>query len=103
MLINQLIDQRLFTHHFQPVYNIEDNQIIGFEVLLRSELFPNPELAFEAARRADRLFDLDTASIEGAIQTFCQAPISSSPSLLRSEEHTSELQSRGHLVCRLLL
>src|SRR5437870_7500910 len=24
-------------------------------------------------------------------------------SLLRSEEHTSELQSRGHLVCRLLL
>src|SRR5690625_6185393 len=24
-------------------------------------------------------------------------------SLARSEEHTSELQSRGHLVCRLLL
>src|SRR5690625_2556119 len=26
-----------------------------------------------------------------------------SPRYLRSEEHTSELQSRGHLVCRLLL
>src|SRR5690625_6557774 len=26
-----------------------------------------------------------------------------SPSTSRSEEHTSELQSRGHLVCRLLL
>src|SRR5439155_3793982 len=26
-----------------------------------------------------------------------------SSSLYRSEEHTSELQSRGHLVCRLLL
>src|SRR5207253_10851655 len=25
------------------------------------------------------------------------------PLLIRSEEHTSELQSRGHLVCRLLL
>src|SRR5207253_9412465 len=25
------------------------------------------------------------------------------PDRLRSEEHTSELQSRGHLVCRLLL
>src|SRR5437870_7608408 len=25
------------------------------------------------------------------------------PGALRSEEHTSELQSRGHLVCRLLL
>src|SRR5690625_6268354 len=26
-----------------------------------------------------------------------------SPGRMRSEEHTSELQSRGHLVCRLLL
>src|SRR5207253_4807348 len=25
------------------------------------------------------------------------------PRVIRSEEHTSELQSRGHLVCRLLL
>src|SRR6266702_5256800 len=30
----------------------------------------------------------------------CPRPSSSPP---RSEEHTSELQSRGHLVCRLLL
>src|SRR5690625_560402 len=28
---------------------------------------------------------------------------SSPPPASRSEEHTSELQSRGHLVCRLLL
>src|SRR5690625_6866722 len=28
---------------------------------------------------------------------------SSNSSQVRSEEHTSELQSRGHLVCRLLL
>src|SRR5439155_12387410 len=27
----------------------------------------------------------------------------STPATQRSEEHTSELQSRGHLVCRLLL
>src|SRR5437870_8683106 len=30
-------------------------------------------------------------------------PYSSGRALPRSEEHTSELQSRGHLVCRLLL
>src|SRR5690625_6075978 len=37
----------------------------------------------------------DTSVKDGAFQ---------SPGLLiRSEEHTSELQSRGHLVCRLLL
>src|SRR5690625_5322116 len=33
------------------------------------------------------------------------AKLSANPNLInfRSEEHTSELQSRGHLVCRLLL
>src|SRR5690625_5655439 len=31
------------------------------------------------------------------------APASTDVSRMRSEEHTSELQSRGHLVCRLLL
>src|SRR5207253_6596214 len=30
-------------------------------------------------------------------------PASSASASTRSEEHTSELQSRGHLVCRLLL
>src|SRR5439155_20947032 len=30
-------------------------------------------------------------------------PFRCRPHALRSEEHTSELQSRGHLVCRLLL
>src|SRR5207253_10615661 len=34
---------------------------------------------------------------------FAIAPVSASLARLRSEEHTSELQSRGHLVCRLLL
>src|SRR2546429_3046894 len=33
----------------------------------------------------------------------CAARTSSYPSRARSEEHTSELQSRLHLVCRLLL
>src|SRR5207253_10987771 len=44
-------------------------------------------------------------------RSFISQPITSSASYqsmlrydaLRSEEHTSELQSRGHLVCRLLL
>src|SRR5690625_6466997 len=38
-------------------------------------------------------------------QTLADAMVSAvkSSTELRSEEHTSELQSRGHLVCRLLL
>src|SRR2546422_2445462 len=33
----------------------------------------------------------------------CQTSVSTAPAETRSEEHTSELQSRLHLVCRLLL
>src|SRR5207253_11207302 len=46
-----------------------------------------------AARAADRRLGAGAAgrALAGAVAQ------------LRSEEHTSELQSRGHLVCRLLL
>src|SRR5207253_6120154 len=37
----------------------------------------------------------------GALLPFAGPPRHAAPE--RSEEHTSELQSRGHLVCRLLL
>src|SRR5690625_6411914 len=39
--------------------------------------------------------------IEGVEKHFFRGPHPSGN--VRSEEHTSELQSRGHLVCRLLL
>src|SRR5439155_11607635 len=38
-----------------------------------------------------------TSALPWAVMRIARAPE------LRSEEHTSELQSRGHLVCRLLL
>src|SRR5687768_18199983 len=41
------------------------------------------------------------AKTMASLQPFCRVAITSKPS--RSEEHTSELQSRLHLVCRLLL
>src|SRR5690625_6832579 len=49
-----------------------------------------PELkeAFQSDEQHELLFE-NCLAIEGTVR--------------RSEEHTSELQSRGHLVCRLLL
>src|SRR6266508_1579399 len=44
-----------------------------------------------------------TATTEGGGDYLTAADDSATGALLRSEEHTSELQSRGHLVCRLLL
>src|SRR5690625_1494275 len=55
----------------------------------------------------DDLFDLNytigTKNMNVDIIDQVQAIENYSENSLRSEEHTSELQSRGHLVCRLLL
>src|SRR5690606_966822 len=66
----------------------------------RSDLQRTLQLAAEQERRAvaeleglqGELFELDAAAAQAGLQD-----------ALRSEEHTSELQSRENLVCRLLL
>src|SRR5690625_6952100 len=53
-------------------------------------------LAVDNVRRGLAGLDVDTAALERDLDASWEV-------LGRSEEHTSELQSRGHLVCRLLL
>src|SRR5687768_18099819 len=57
----------------------------------RSTLFPYTTL-FRSVRRAER-----------PTRPVPSIPLVTGRPLARSEEHTSELQSRLHLVCRLLL
>src|SRR5690625_5807825 len=45
----------------------------------------------------------EVTTIEGMSSNGDLHPLQKSFNACRSEEHTSELQSRGHLVCRLLL
>src|SRR2546422_7700154 len=60
-----------------------------------------------AARRCSSLGAGETARVAGtlvaAVATRNRPAEEVRDELLRSEEHTSELQSRLHLVCRLLL
>src|SRR3712207_8762694 len=81
-----------------------------------STLFPDPTL-FRPARRPLRprlprragpiMFALEFSALASPVLllfAFCaSAPMSAETSAARSEEHTSELQSRQYLVCRLLL
>src|SRR6266508_5763317 len=46
---------------------------------------------------------LTARAYEVAAEPLGSRSVSSTPPVRRSEEHTSGLQSRGHLVCRLLL
>src|SRR5437660_9001807 len=74
----------------------------------RSTLFPYTTL-FRSVREEERLLrphDEDARRAHG-VGKACEAHVvvrADAPQHReRSEEHTSELQSRGHLVCRLLL
>src|SRR5207253_11415602 len=49
------------------------------------------------------LLGLAAAGMAAAVAVPASASAAADASPVRSEEHTSELQSRGHLVCRLLL
>src|SRR2546422_2471254 len=51
-------------------------------------------------RKAEDLIRAGRVRVDGAVATL---GASVDPARQRSEEHTSELQSRLHLVCRLLL
>src|SRR5437870_7273605 len=54
-------------------------------------------------RRRRILIDSRVESIDQRAGRELDAAAQDAPDAGRSEEHTSELQSRGHLVCRLLL
>src|SRR5205809_5494584 len=62
-----------------------------------------------ALKRIASIVKLDSAGIERVLARYRRTPYLPVPVLpnatfeVRSEEHTSELQSRLHLVCRLLL
>src|SRR2546422_3489073 len=64
----------------------------------RSTLFPYTTLFRSSAAVAHAADRLDAGRLE-----LRQDELAAEPRQVRSEEHTSELQSRLHLVCRLLL
>src|SRR5258708_24907798 len=69
----------------------------------RSTLFPYTTL-FRSNRHDTAGPTCQTASHAcGSARVLSPAPVSLGARRLRSEEHTSELQSPDHLVCRLLL
>src|SRR5437660_6152200 len=75
----------------------------------RSTLFPyttlfrSPVLASTASDHTYNSPVSHTVFALPAASSRRMRPCGPAPTYTRSEEHTSELQSRGHLVCRLLL
>lgn len=58
-----------FYHVVQPIMSLSTNSVYGYEVLLRSAEFNNPELLFNYAREHHQLIDMDIKSIFEFFQT----------------------------------
>src|SRR5690625_5570934 len=92
-----------------PVATIQNCGITGFQEIFLSGLFNSPpdeiargtvqRLFLQVRRSARSQADWKSWDITHSFRAFPAWNILN----WRSEEHTSELQSRGQLVCRLLL
>src|SRR5690625_4162215 len=96
-LMNDLVDldalqENLYTTNMQPIAMTQLllDTINFFEIHLREK-----ELHLKSRLEEDLIILGDSQRIQQALYNTIDNA--------RSEEHTSELQSRGHLVCRLLL
>lgn len=68
--INNVIKNEEFYHVFQPIYDIHNWCIIGYEALFRSSFSLNPTIMFEEAIEEKQLFELDSRSIQKAVRTY---------------------------------
>lgn len=58
-----------YYHVIQPIIDITIDRVFGYEMLLRSTKFKNPEFLFNYAEQQDLLYDLDMHSIHKAFKT----------------------------------
>src|SRR5690625_6438903 len=90
------LTSRLFSllfFSYQPAHR----ELLSFPTRRSSDLA-------ETETHDDALFPADLTYLTEALEEVLETPGAPAPNgVSRSEEHTSELQSRGHLVCRLLL
>src|SRR5690554_7494145 len=76
------------------VLGLFDAYYVGIQVVSSTVVLPDNDAY--ANRSSDKWLWWEGAHFDAT-------PYTGSPGQVRSEEHTSELQSRPHLVCRLLL
>lgn len=69
MILDDIIRKKMFHHVYQPIYALEDWKVFGYEALLRCKFFQNPESLFQFAMKKNRLYDLDTCSVQLALSS----------------------------------
>src|SRR2546422_8303117 len=77
--------------------------LFPYTTLFRSQLRHGRELVLDGGDPLERLEQFAVVGEVAVVDLDAALGQGSNAELIRSEEHTSELQSRLHLVCRLLL
>ncbi|WAH36795.1 EAL domain-containing protein [Alicyclobacillus dauci] len=68
--IQYVIKNKLVQHFYQPLFEMKNRGIFGYEALTRCKFLQDPEKLFKLASRANSLYQLDTASIQTALLAF---------------------------------
>src|SRR5690554_7475958 len=107
---NSRLDAVLFTHeHADHTAGLDDLRPYCFMESKSMPIYGQPRVIESLKRRFDYVFETENrypgapSVIINEIEPYVDFQIENNIIRPRSEEHTSELQSRPHLVCRLLL
>lgn len=63
-LVKKVLDENLFTYHFQPIVSARDGSIVAYEALMRAQIQPfvSPLDIIKYATYLDRLYDVERAT-----------------------------------------
>src|SRR5690625_5422686 len=92
-MLNPKSDNKIIQNHLTIIVQLKSTVTYPYLLRLFDKYYGEKEISTE--QFVNILTIINSYLIRRAIVNF--------PTNARSEEHTSELQSRGHLVCRLLL
>lgn len=68
--VEEIINVDSLYSEYQPLLDVKNNSIFAYEALMRSTLKINPLAVIETARKAGKLFEVDTTCITNAVEGF---------------------------------
>lgn len=70
LLLEKILSNEDFYHVYQPIFDIQNDAIFGYEGLFRTKYNLNPEDIFLMAKKNERLYELDSRSVHKALLTY---------------------------------
>ena len=68
--VKKVLDENLFTYHFQPIVSAKDGSVVAYEALMRAQVQPgiSPINIIKYASHLERLYDVERATFFNILQ-----------------------------------